>query len=95
VTRLPWKDGWTEVVRSDEALDHIDTFGPGAIPDFAPSPGEVRRVLQDALRQRGINVDDLNFSTDVRTEHYVRQTGQFVRHFYGVAVRTDRLSGAR
>ena len=92
---LPWKDGWTEVVRSDEVVEHFDTLGPGPIPDFSPSPSEVRRALQDALGERGINVDDLDFSADVRTEYYIRQTGSFVRHGYGVAVRTERLPGAR
>jgi hypothetical protein len=92
---LPWKDGWTEVGRSDEVVEHINAFGPGPIPDFAPSPGEVRRVLEDALRDRGIDVDDLDFSSDVRTAHYVRQIGWFIHHFYGVAVRTERLPGTR
>jgi hypothetical protein len=71
---------WTEVVRSDEAVDDA----------------EARRLLRDRLSERGVNVDDLDLSNDVRIRRYhIREEGRFVRHTYGVLVRTERLPGAR
>ena len=88
-----WKDGWTEVVRSDQMVEPVgdaDTLRP-----LDPTPDEVRRLLQDPLRERGINVDDLDFSTDVRVHQLLKKTGDFVVRRYAVGVRTERLPGAR
>src|SRR3954447_14953237 len=86
-------DEWTEVVRSDEAVYDADEV-PRLVPPLDErgiDAEEARRLL----RVHGINVEELDFSTDVRIHGSVRKTGQFVRQFYAVLVRTERLPDAR
>jgi hypothetical protein len=90
-------DEWTEVVRSDDAVYDAEE-GRFLTPDplrQVDDLDEPRRLLREPLRERGINVDDLDFSTDVRIKRHVRQSGRLTHHFYAVLVRTERLPGAR
>jgi hypothetical protein len=87
-----WEDGWTEVVRSDDTVDPAGGAEP--LRPLDPTPDEIRRLLQEPLRERGVNVDDLDLSIDVRISRFIKQTGQFVHRGYAVGVRTERLPGA-